>query len=210
VPPLAGLIVAAMLQTPQRTVHEHHGYFQTSVFASVRPGSSDQINRLDKNLSGSTVALALSGGVTLSRSFGLEGEVVFGGTVAAQQSYTYMKSSEYTAENQQILVNALLRFRPGGSSFELVGGGGYGHSIDRETSRVVIDEFGGRSSQPDISSARNALTLTGGADFAINVASHVAIVPGLRVRWLQPQDLDANYHGVGAWTFEFGASVRIR
>ena len=209
-PPLACVIVAAMLQAPQRSLHEHRGYFQTSVFASVRPGSSEPINRIDKNLGGSTVALALSGGVTLSRSFGLEGEVVFGGTIAAPQSFIYTISEDYTAENQQILVNALLRFRPGGSSFELVGGGGYGHSIDRETSRVVIDEFGRRSSSPDISSARNALTLTGGADFAINVASHVAIVPGLRVRWLQPQDLDANYHGVGAWTFEFGAGVRIR
>ena len=209
-PPLACLIVAAMLQTPQRTVHAHHGYFQASVFASVRPASSVPINRVDKNLGGSTVALALSGGVMLSRSFGLEGEVVFGGTIAAHQTYNYTLSSDYTAENQQILVNALLRFRPGGSSFELVGGGGYGHSIDRETSRVLIDEFGRRSSQPDISSARDALTFTGGADFAINVASHAALVPGLRVRWLQPLDLDANYHGVGAWTLEFGAGIRIR
>jgi hypothetical protein len=84
----------------------------------------------------------------LSRSFALEGEVVFGGTIAAQQSYTYMFTSDYTVENQQILVNALLRFWPGGSSFELVGRGGYGQSIDRETSRVVIDVFSRPSAQP--------------------------------------------------------------
>ena len=110
-------IVATMAQqTPRSAARDHRPYFQSSLFASVRPASSYRILHIDENLRGATAAVSVAGGVTVSRSVAVEGEFVYGGTVSAHQVFNYTTSEDYTAENQQFLLNALLRYRPGGSS----------------------------------------------------------------------------------------------
>lgn len=210
--PFTYLILAAIShQAPPSPAPTHRAYVQASLFASVRPADGYRILHIDRNLSGTTVALSMAAGARVSRSLGVEGEFVYGGSIAARQVFNYTTSEAYTAENQQVLVSALLRYRAGASSgVEIVGGGGYGRSIDRHTAVTITDEAFRSSAGPDSIQTRNALTLTAGMDVRLGVAPHVALVPGVRLRWLRGLPAGHYISGAGAWTFEFGAGVRVR
>ena len=207
---MIGFVVAAMIQSSQ-AAPGHRPYVQASLFASVRPAARYRILHIDQNLRGATAAIAVGGGAMVSPSIGLEGEFVYGGAISQHQFFNYTLSEDYTAENQQVLIDALLRYRPGGSSpFEFVGGGGYGRTSDRHTSVVLIDQFLRRSAQPDSASNRNAPTLSGGVDFRIRAGSRAVIVPGVRLRWLKGPPEGTYISGAGPWTLEFGMGVRVR
>jgi len=207
------LVIAALTQPSAKPVTTHRAYVQASLFASIRPAGSTLSNgRIDQNLGGTTAALSVSGGVWVSHSLGVEGEFVYAGSVTAPQVYNYGFALHYTAESQQMLLDALMRFRPTGTAaFEVVAGGGWGRNTDRETSVVEVHPPSQQVAQPDQALTRDALTLMGGTDFPLRVGAHVAIVPGVRFRWLKP--LPDNVYligGTSSWTIEFGAGVRIQ
>ena len=124
---------------------------------------------MSPNLHGTAPAVSVSAGGFLSQSIALEGEFYYGRTVSMPQNFSYFSSEDYIAGSQDLLLNELIRYRPGGRShIEIVAGGGYARTTASQRSGVVTSSFPPQTvSVPDYSHAMNAVTLTGGIDGAI-------------------------------------------
>ena len=53
-------------------------------------------------------------------------------------------------------------------------------------------------------------TLTGGADVAVVDTAHVVLAPAFRVRWVERADALDGWNGLGAVSFQIGATVILR
>src|SRR5690349_18291420 len=128
------LIAAAWLlaQSPSAAPPRFRSYGFAASTISIHPGTGEPYHRIDDRLNGSTWTIGGGAGVFLTPRLGLEGEVVLGGTVSAPQEFHYTFSEQYIASNRDVLINELVRFRPGGdAAVQFVAGGGYAHTTTR-------------------------------------------------------------------------------
>jgi hypothetical protein len=213
---LGPLLAAALLSVPQSvrqdaTARRFYAYGST-VF-SYHPDNGATYHRVEDRLGGHTWTIAAGAGGFITPSIGLEGEFVFGGIVSAPQRFSYAFSTDYIAQNRDILFNELLRYRPGGrSAFQIVAGGGLARTTARMVDVVFTDSTGKKINVPDSPPATyNGLTFTGGVDVAAAVSPHVALAPTVRVRWQHRPSSDGyGWNGIGNMSFQFGASVFFR
>jgi len=107
----------------------------------------------------------------------------------------------YESSARDILLNGLVRYRAAAMPrLSLIGGGGYAWM---------------RTSEDPVQGSRpvlwwHGLTLTAGMDIAIVDASHAALAPSFRVRWIDRPDALDGWNGLGAFTFQVGATVIVR
>jgi hypothetical protein len=52
--------------------------------------------------------------------------------------------------------------------------------------------------------------LTGGIEVAVVDAAHAVLSPSFRVRWIERADALDGWNGLGAFTFQIGATVIVR
>jgi hypothetical protein len=208
------LVSAALAQQPRPAAPtpRRRGYAQVLVLASVHPAASNGYHRESPNLRGTAPAVSVSAGGFLSRSIGLEGELVYGVTISAPQRFSYFSSEDYTAGSRDLLFNGMLRYRPGdGARVEVVGGGGYALTTKSETSIEVRSGFPVTTSHPlDRSRRLHALTLSAGVDGTVAMSSHMSLAPSLRFRWIhRPDAINGQTHGIARYAVEFGAGIRF-
>jgi hypothetical protein len=172
-----------------------HGYVVATVAFAHHPADAAHYRSFITSVGGSGWDVSGGGGVSVSSTLAIEGELVYGGTMSTPQ-FTF-----YTEQARDILLNAVLRYHPAAMSrLALVGGGGYAWT---------------RTSEDPVQGSRPPLwwhgaTLTGGVDVTILDGAHAALAPSFRVRWVNRADALDGWNGLGALTLQFGASVFIR
>jgi hypothetical protein len=206
------LLAAADQQTAPAPTHRR-GYVQSALIVTAQRASSETYHRVSPNLSGHAIGIAIDAGGFLTPSLALEGEFVFGGAVSAPQRFSYSWSEDYVAENTDLLLNELLRWKPGGTSrFEFIGGGGVATTKARQRSIIETDPF--RPGQPtfalpDSTETLYALTLTGGLDAVFPINRAISVAPTFRVRWLhRPEPAARGWLGVSEYVLNLGVGVR--
>lgn len=152
----------------------------------------------------------------VSPNVSLEGEVVAGGTVSAPQRFSYLQSSDYTAEVRDIWLVANVRAR-GAAHLELLVGGGIALSTLAKRSVIASRQGpGGLSTEtfPDQVDTHRKPMFVGGVDVPFRAGHRVEVLPGMRLRWTgRPREGDADtptHLGVSTWAFQFGGALRFR
>jgi hypothetical protein len=211
-PLLLSAALAARQPVPPPAPAARRGYIQGLVLLSRHPPATASYHRVSPNLQGTTPAVSVTAGGFLSRAIGLEGEFSYGWTVSMPQRFSYFTSEDYIAGSQDLLLEELVRYRPGGRShIEIVAGGGYARTIASERSIVVTSGFPPQpSTVPDSSHSMNAVTLTGGLDAAISVSARAALTPAFRFRWIRrPDATTGETLGIGNYAIQFGVGLRF-
>jgi hypothetical protein len=207
------LVLALEQQTPTSSdAPAPRGYVQGSMLVTIQPEGTTP-EGVAPPFSGRTVAVGAQAGRFFTPHLAVEGEFVFGRSIAVSQTLTFYTSSEaYRADSRDLLFNANLRWTPGGGGrVELVGGGGLAISRIGKSNGVLTATYPSRSQYPmaDSRERDHVLNLGGGLDFPIRTNAAVAIVPGFRIRWVHRMDPAlASQIGVGAWALHAGAGVR--
>ena len=111
---IASFLIAAVLasQPPPTADRVRRGYIQGSLLLSHHPASGATYHRVDPNLSGDVAAVSVAAGGFLSPTIALEGEFVYGRLVSAPQGFHYSFNIDYVAQNRDMLINELVRYRP--------------------------------------------------------------------------------------------------
>jgi hypothetical protein len=206
-------VLALEQQTPTSSdAPAPRGYVQGSMLVTIQPEGTTP-EGVAPPFSGRTVAVGAQAGRFFTPHLAVEGEFVFGRSIAVSQTLTFYTSSEaYRADSRDLLFNANLRWTPGGGGrVELVGGGGLAISRIGKLNGVLTVTYPSRSQYPleDARETDHVLNLGGGLDFPIRTNAAVAIVPGFRIRWVHRMDPAlASQIGVGAWALHAGAGVR--
>lgn len=209
--PLMMAVALAARPHPQ-AARVRRGYVQGTVLLSHYPPAPIGYHRVSPNLEGRAPAVSLSGGGFVTRSIGLEGEVLYGREVKRPQRFSYFTSEDYVAASRDLLINELLRYRPGGRArFQILAGGGYARTTAAQRSKVVTFGFPPITSNvPDASYSYHSFTLTGGVDGAIPLSARLALVPAFRVRWIsRPDATTSESQGIGNYALQFGAGLRV-
>ncbi len=213
---IGSLLVSAILvaRQPRPQPRPRRAYAQGALLFSQHPAASATYHRVDPNLSGHTWVVSGAAGRFLNPSVALEGELAYGGFVSAGQHFGYFISSDYIAQNRDLLLNEIVRYRPGGRGvFELVAGGGYARTTARSVSGVEYGFDQIRRPAPDQSTTVHSVTWTAGLDAALPTASpHVIIAPSFRFRWVhrpKPAE-DAGWNGIGWYALQFGVGIRVQ
>jgi hypothetical protein len=188
-------------------------YLQAGFVASSHPAGLPN-HRVWPAISGTTVGLAAAGGVFVTKTLAVEGEVVAGRPVSTQQRFSYSWFEDYTGESRDVFLGANMRWRPATRSLELVGGAGLAFSTVANRNIVVTDVYPGErtSTKPDQVETTRHLTLNGGIALPLSVSRRVEVVPAFTVRWLkQTSDYYGlrAYAGVGSLSYHVGATVRL-
>lgn len=192
---------------------ERRGYAQPAFLIVVQPASDATYHRVDPNLRGTEPALSFAVGTFLSRTLGIEGEVVLVGDLSAPQRFQYNWSEDYIVHNRDTCLNALARIRIG-TGAELVGGGGLVISGTKKTEHTVTryDYVTGKpvtTPLPDTSQQVTGWSVTAGLDVAVNPRSRVIVVPMLRFRLIdRPDPAGTGWTGVSGYAIQFGVGVR--
>jgi hypothetical protein len=191
-----------------------HGYVQAALVAATHPAGA-AADRVEPALGGHSTGIAASAGRFMNSDLPLEGELVLGGTVSMPQHFSYPWLEDYVADTRHRLFNGNLRWKPAGTSpVEVVLGGGLASNRIRKRS-VVATRIPGSltpapSAVPDRTQVDNVLNLTGGLDAPVALTAKIAVVPNLRVRWLNQRDSGLGTElGVGKYSYQFGASLRV-
>jgi len=158
--------------------------------------------------------VSASAGFFVRPSLAIEGEVFAAPEVSLPQTFSYNWSNEYTAAFGVTTLDALLRWKPRGTSpVELVVGGGPAWLRYQQRDGVHVAPAypgpGTRTPLPDTSFTQAVWHLKGGADLVYPLASRVAFAASFRLRWRQGTDQDYTY-GVGTWSLDAGAGLRLR
>ncbi|HEX9366529.1 MAG TPA: hypothetical protein VF921_07875 [Vicinamibacterales bacterium] len=218
--PLLLSAALAVRQPPAPSPPIRRAYGQVSLFVSHHPANGDTYPPVDARLGGDAWTLSAGAGGWLSRSIGLEGEIVYGGLVSAPQQRRpvltrYYFTEDYIAQNRDVLLNELVRYRPGGGGkLQIVAGSGLAVTTAREASGVSTSvpptPVYGPTQLPDLSTTLHAFTITGGLDATLPVSSRVALTPTFRLRWIRrPVGGASGWNGIGPYVFQFGVGIRI-
>lgn len=191
------LLSAALLQKmpPPVAPHRPHAYAVAMVAFSQHPADAHHYRDFITSVGDNSFDLSGGAGASISPTLAIEGELVYGGIVSTPQS------TFYTEQVRDILLNALVRYRAAAMPrVSLVAGGGYAWT---------------RTSEEPVQGSRPAIwwkgaTLTGGADVAVVDSAHVALAPAFRVRWVKRADALDGWNGLGAFSFQIGATVILR
>jgi hypothetical protein len=131
----------------------------------------------------------------VSGTLAVEGEFVYGGTVATPQ-FTF-----FDEKARDMLLSGLLRYQPPAMSrLALVGGGGIAWTRTWED-----PAYGSRPAK-----WWSGATLTGGVEVAVFNGVHAALAPMFRVRWVRRADSLDGWNGLGAVSVHLGATVILR
>ena len=168
-------------------------------------------HRVTPAIGGTTVGLAAAGGIFVTRTLAVEGEVVTGKAISTPQQFWYNWSEDYTGQSRDAFLGANVRWRPA-AHFELAGGGGLAFSTFAERSRVRTDTFPvlRMTALPDQVETVRQPALNGGIAVPLPVSSRIEIVPAFTVRWVKRSvDGLGAYSGVGSYAYQFGGTVRF-
>jgi hypothetical protein len=205
-PTLALLLLLAQSPSPA-----HRIYAQGAFLLTDQPASSDTYHRVTPNLRGHAAGLSISGGAWFHGGLALEGEFAFSGKVSDSQEFHYTFQEYYTAENVDLLFNALLRVSPHRrSAIEGVFGGGIARTRAGFTGKFA--DYPGRPQFdiPDRFETVHNWTLTAGVDGMVRTGTAAIMVPSVRVRYIQrPEPAGLGWTGVGAFVLQVGAGVRF-
>src|SRR2546429_346898 len=141
------MITAVLAARPQPPIpFVRRGYLQGAILVSHHPPAAVGYHRVSPNLRGTVAALDVSAGGFSSRAIAVEGEFYYGRTASLPQRFSYTYSEDYVGGSRDILLDGLLRYRPGGRSrVEIVGGWGYAWTRESETSIVQTSGFPART-----------------------------------------------------------------
>jgi hypothetical protein len=144
--------VSALLSLPnlQSAPPARHRFFAYgSGVLSHHPANGASYYHVADNLGGQTWAIAGGAGAFLTPSIGLEGEFVLGGLVSAPQVFSYSYRTEYIAQNRDIVIDGLLRFRSSERSvWQFLAGGGFARTRTNTIDRVVTTSTARRRRSP--------------------------------------------------------------
>jgi hypothetical protein len=205
-------VLAARPQPQPAAPPARRGFVQGTFLLSYHPPATKSYHRVSPNLQGTAPAVAFTAGGFLSRAIALEGEFFYGRAVSRPQRFSYSFSEDYTAGSRDLLLNELLRYRPGGRArVEIVAGGGYVRTTTSERSIMETSGFPPQTSTPpDRSHPYTAMNLTWGVDGAIPLSARVALIPAFRFRWIRRPDATSGESlGIGNYAFQFGAGLRF-
>jgi len=193
---------------------EPKGYLQAGLMVTAQPAGVAN-HRVTPPISGTTVGLAAAGGVFVTRTLAIEGEVVAGRAISTPQQFSYNWTEDYTAESRDVFLGANVRWRRA-AHLEFVGGGGLAFSTFAERSIVRTElPFPGRpnvpTSEPDRVDTDVQLAVNGGIAALLPVSSRIEIVPAFTVRWVvRSASGQGAYFGVGSYAYQFGGAVRFK
>src|SRR5260221_14679435 len=108
------LTTALTARPPQSPPDSRRWYAQGSVLVSYQPAATASYHRVSPNLHGTVPAVSVTAGGFLSSAIALEGEFFYSRTVSMPQRFSYFSSEDYTAGSRDLLINELVRYRPGG------------------------------------------------------------------------------------------------
>jgi hypothetical protein len=212
-PLLVSATLVARQPRAQPQPRPRRAYAQGALLFSRHPAAAATYHRVDPNLSGHTWVVSGAAGGFLNRSVALEGELAYGGFVSAGQHFGYFTSEDYIAQNRDVLLNGIVRYRPGGRGVvELVAGGGYARTTARQVSTIAYAFDQIRRPVPDRETTLHSVTWTAGLDAVLPAGSpHVAIAPSFRFRWVhRPEPAGAGWNGIGWYALQFGVGVRVQ
>jgi hypothetical protein len=210
---IAPLLVSATmsLQSPTPGAAPPRGYAVAAIAVAYHPDNGPVYHRVSPALGGHSWDVSGGGGVHITPGAAIEGELMYGGLVAAPQHFSYFTSETYTERERDVLLNALVRgYADTGHRVALIAGGGIAWMNTSEVSITEIDSFGRSSPGTPRSNWTHGPTLTFGADVAAVKRAHVSLAPSVRVRLLKRPLADEGWDGLGSWTFQFGATVILR
>jgi hypothetical protein len=193
-PLLAAMAVAAQtVSAAPANPHDARAYGFGTVALAYHPSSQVYYRDIISPVSGSGVDVIGGGGLFLTRSLGVEGEVVYGGAVSTPQ-FTFFDENV-----RDVMLSGLVRYRPQDTPrLQLVTG--FGMAWTRTWSDPP---------QPRNLPQRSAVpALTFGVDVVALETRHVGLAPSFRVRWLN-RELDFG-PGVGRLTYQLGAILFLR
>jgi hypothetical protein len=195
---LGALLLSATLlryMPPPPAPHRPHAYAVAMIAVSHHPADGERSDSFITSVGGTSVDVSGGGGVSLSRTFALEGELVYGSTVSTPQS------TAFTEQARDILLNALVRYRASAMPrLSLVAGGGYAWT---------------RTDEAPVQRANSVIwwhgaTVTGGVDVAVVDTAHAVLAPSFRIRWVKRADAQDGWNGLGAFSVQIGATVMFR
>lgn len=206
-------ILVPLALTATFAAAEPTGYVQAGLLATTQPAGTPN-HRVSPALSGTTVGLTAAGGVFVTRTLAIEGEVVAGRSISTPQRFFYNWSEDYTAESRDVFLVGNVRWRPAAARhLELVGGGGLAFSTVANRNIVRTDYYPAphTSPEPDQVETSRQPALNGGAAVPLSLGTRIEVVPAVTVRWVKRPSyygLGA-YAGVGSYAYQFGATVRF-
>jgi hypothetical protein len=206
-------ILVSLALTATFAAAEPKGYVQAGLLATTQPAGTPN-HRVSPALSGTTVGLTAAGGVFVTRTLAIEGEVVAGRSISAPQRFFYNWSEDYTAQSRDVFLVGNVRWRPAvARHFELAGGGGLALSTVANRDIVRTDYYPAphTSPNPDEVEASRQPTLNGGVAAPLSLRTKIDVVPAFTVRWVKrpPYYGLGAYAGVGSYAYQVGATVRF-
>ena len=172
-------------------------------------------HRVRPAFEGTAVGVQAAFAWPIGRRAAIDVELAFGGSISQPQGWYYNWYEEYITVNRDVFFTVGGRFRPlDALPLELVASGGLALSAMRQHSGISIRTMPPRPSEvlPNESASFIGLTLSGGADAPLRASERVAIVPGVRMRWVSRSTNADNlsaYAGVGPLSLQFSLNLRL-
>lgn len=187
------------------------GYIQATLMMTLQPAGV-AVHRVSPPIKGNTLGIATAAGVFVTPRLGIEGELAVGRTIAMPQRFSYFWTEDFTGQSRDVLLNANIRWRPGGTKYlELIGGGGLAISTFALRSIRVTDSFGRASTGREQITTSRRPALGGSIATPLPVSPIVEIVPAFGFRWVKRSEEGLAAHiGAGSYAYQLGASVRFK
>ncbi len=186
-------------------------YIQAALMMTLQPAGV-AVHRVSPPIKGNTLGIATAAGVFVTPALAIEGELAVGRTMAMPQRFSYSSTEDFTGLSRDVLLNANVRWRPGGAKYlELIAGGGLAISTFAVRSIRVTDSFGRASTGRDQVTTSRQPALGGSLAMPLPVSPNVEIVPAFGFRWVKrSEDGLGAYIGAGSYAYHFGANVRFK
>jgi hypothetical protein len=207
------LVVLTVLASTARAAAEPKAYLQAGPVFVVQPAGSPN-HRVSPAIGGTAIGLTAAGGVFVTRTLAIEGEVAAGRAISTPQQFWYNWREDYVGQSRDVFLVANVRWRPTARYLELFGGGGVAFSRVANRDIVVTDGYPvtRTSTKPDQVETSRHVTVDGGVAVPLPVGRRIELVPAFTVRWLKEASdfygLRA-YAGVGNRSYQVGATVRF-
>jgi hypothetical protein len=184
--------------------------------ASIQPEGSVDGRVLSVPLGGTVAGVSGFVGVRVGQWVSLEGEVSLGGTISGPQSQPHAFPDEgwtFTTSHRDLIMTGQVRIHParlaGHVSMEPLIGFGFAHGDTQHTNQIRFDGLNRPHVEPDVTLNGNWAAVVVGADAALPIAPHVAIVPAARLYALINRDTEPPQLGIGSVIVRVGAGIQI-
>jgi hypothetical protein len=137
----AALVVLWLGLSPGLAVAEPEGYVQVGAMFTIQPAGMAN-HRVGPALGGATIGATATGGVFVTKTVALEGEVVASRSITDAQRFFYNWSEDYIGTRRDVFLVANVRWRPPAARrLEFVGGGGLSINTVANRDIVVTDYY---------------------------------------------------------------------